>query len=494
MVFSTTIFLFLFLPLFLAVYYALPLRLRNAWVLLASWAFYGWWRVDFLGLLVLTSLWTYGFGRAIARRSSADLSIPADPQPGRAQARRALAAGVILNLGVLGYFKYFNFGVESLNALLGAGFLTAWKVVLPIGISFYVFQAISYLVDVYRGDAPPAESFLDFAAYIALFPQLIAGPILRYKDLAAQLRGRRHTVDLFSEGAVRFMIGFCKKVLIADTVAPLAAAAFGLARPSFADAWLGALAYTVQIYFDFSGYSDMAIGLGRMIGFRFMENFNMPYISKSITEFWRRWHISLSTWLRDYLYIPLGGNRRGTRRTYLNLMLVMLLGGLWHGAAWTFVLWGLWHGLLLAAERRFAARPGLRRLDGGGPDRPGADPARGPLAVASTMLLVVAGWVMFRSPDVGHAAAMYAGMIGLHGLAASDALSWQLSRAAVAALAIGLALIYLAPLASRRRRRASLPLPAAQPYAAGLAVVPLFLLGIVKLSAESFSPFLYFKF
>jgi alginate O-acetyltransferase complex protein AlgI len=246
---------------------------------------------------------------------------------------------------------------------------------------------------------------------MALFPQLVAGPIIRYKDLYRQLRKRPHTFAGFSEGGARFMIGFCKKVLIADLVAPIANAAFGLASPTAADAWLGALAYTVQIYFDFSGYSDMAVGLGLMMGFRFPENFRSPYLSRSITEFWRRWHISLSTWLRDYLYIPLGGNRRGPGRTLVNLLVVMVLGGLWHGAAWTFILWGAWHGLLLAIERR-------RRLPE--PEGPRL------VATAATMAAVIVGWVLFRSASVQAALAMYAGMIGLHGLGVSDALRWQL--------------------------------------------------------------------
>ncbi len=508
MVFSTTTFLFLFLPVFLGVYYALPFLFRrpggagraaaarSAWLLAASWFFYGWWRFDFLGLLIAATVWTWLLGRRIGR-------LTADGRTGVRPARLALAAGVGLNLAVLAWFKYFNFGVDSLNAFLGlfgGAVAPAWRVILPAGVSFYVFQAISYLVDVYRGDASAsvdagapggAAGFAHFATFIALFPQLIAGPILRYKDVAGQLLRRDHSFGMFSEGAVRFMAGFCKKVLVADAVAPLADAAFGLARPGFADAWIGVLAYTVQIYFDFSGYSDMAIGLGRMIGFRFMENFDRPYLSRSITEFWRRWHISLSSWLRDYLYIPLGGNRRGTRRTYLNLLVVMLFGGLWHGASWTFVLWGLWHGLLLAIGR-LAAGVRFRR----------AAPAAGPwaglrsgAAVACTLLLVMVGWVLFRAPSVPRAAVMYAGMAGLHGFGVSDAFAWQISGTGLAALAIALVLTF-APArvpGGRPGRRPGLPALRA-PAASGPAVVPLFLLGVAKLAADSFSPFLYFRF
>jgi alginate O-acetyltransferase complex protein AlgI len=294
MVFSTNLFLFLFLPVFLLIYYLLPFKLRSVWILLASYVFYAWWRLDFAALFFATMLWSYWIGAVIASTR--------DTNPQRA--KFALIVGTIGNLGTLGYFKYFNFGVDSLNAMLvalGGQRLETWSVILPIGISFYVFQATSYFIDVYRRDAPPARNFWDLSAFIALFPQLVAGPILRYKDVADQFYERSHTWEKFSEGSMRFMVGFCKKILIADTVAPLVTMSFNQADPTFSDAWLGALAYTLQLYFDFSAYSDMAVGLGLMMGFRFMENFNHPYISKNITEFWQRWHISLSTWLRDYL-------------------------------------------------------------------------------------------------------------------------------------------------------------------------------------------------
>ncbi len=251
--------------------------------------------------------------------------------------------GVTGNLGALAYFKYWNFGVDNVNAVLGAAGhepLSVGTVLLPIGISFYTFQAISYLVDVYRRDAPPERSVVSFAAFIALFPQLIAGPVLRYKDLVDQFQEREHSLRRFSEGARRFFVGLSMKVLVADVAAPLADAVFAAPAPSLTEAWLGTLAYTIQLFFDFAGYSSMAIGIGLMIGFRFIENFDQPYISGSITEFWRRWHISLSSWLRDYLYIPLGGNRKGEARTYVNLGLTMVLGGLWHGASWNFLLGG----------------------------------------------------------------------------------------------------------------------------------------------------------
>lgn len=477
MVFSSAAFLFLFLPIFLAVYYLLPSRLRSAWILLASWIFYAWWRLDFLVLIVSTTVWTYLLGWAVATTRAA--------RPRRA--RRFLALAVVLNIGILAYFKYFNFGVDSLNALLeavGARRLTAWEVVLPVGISFYVFQATSYVVDVYRGDAPPAGDYLDLAAYVSLFPQLIAGPILRYKDLSRQFRRREHSLDRFGAGVVRFMTGFVKKVLVADTVAAIADSVFALSAPTLLDAWLGAAAFAVQLYYDFSGYSDMAIGLGRMIGFEFAENFRAPYRSRSITEFWRRWHISLSTWLRDYLYIPLGGNRVG--RTHVNLLLVMVLGGLWHGASWSFVLWGLYHGLLLVFERRFGEgeAPALRRLRG--------HIARWVVTAAETIrtvILVTVGWVLFRAGTLASASTVYRGMAGANGVGISAELGWQVSGLSLAALVVGAIGVYLPVV---------LPRPKTGRPGVGIAAVtaiaPLFAVSILKLVAESFSPFLYFQF
>jgi alginate O-acetyltransferase complex protein AlgI len=471
MVFSTHLFLFVFLPLFLGLYYLIPFRHRSLLILLASYVFYGWWRPDFLGLFFGVTLLSYLAGLGVARART------------RRAARLALGVGVVGNLAALAYFKYFNFGVDSLNAVfarVGLPTFSAWEVVLPIGLSFYIFQAISYVVDVYRQDAPPARNFWDLSAFIALFPQLIAGPVLRYKDLAHQFEARTHSFERFSEGALRFMVGFCKKVLIADGVAGLADRAFATPDPTAAEAWLGALAYTVQLYFDFSGYSDMAIGLGLMMGFRFMENFNHPYLSRSITEFWTRWHISLSSWLRDYLYIPLGGNRGGQSRTYVNLMLVMLLGGLWHGANWTFVVWGAWHGLFLAVERFLGARKLWAPL-----------PA--PVAVAKTMLIVIVGWVFFRATDVGAAWTTLQGMAGVNGFALGEAFSWTLTGLELATLALGLGLIYLAPWWRGLLWR----LPEVRQgtlQRVHLLILPLFVLGILRLSAQSFSPFLYFQF
>lgn len=473
MVFSSNVFLFLFLPVFLIVYYLLPFRWKSAWILAGSYALYAWWRVDFLWLLIAITGVGFWFGRVLGA------------QPDGPRRRWTLIAAVVLNLAALGYFKYANFGIDSFNAITQSFGLQpfAWTpVLLPIGLSFFIFHALSYIIDIYRREEPPTPHLLDFAAFIALFPHLIAGPVLKYNLLAEQFRTRTHSLELFSYGATRFMTGFCKKVLIADTIAPLVAASFGQPSPSMADAWLGALAYTLQLYFDFSGYSDMAIGLAAMMGFKFPENFNHPYISRSITEFWRRWHMSLSSWLREYLYISLGGNRHGRGRTYVNLFLTMLLGGLWHGANWTFVLWGAWHGGILAAERRLKETGAWK-------------PSPAWLTIPGTLLLVILGWVMFRADSVAHAGRMYAGMLGLNGVGLSDSLAWQVRGSVLVTMVLAGVLVYVAPLwgervgdVGRRLLRPGLAVGAT------LGLLPLFTLAIMKLSAQSYTPFLYFQF
>ena len=472
MVFTSTVFLFLFLPLFLALYALLPAHYRTAWILTASYAFYAWWRPDFALVFAASTIAAYAVGQRVGAWR--------ETRP--AAARRILALGITLQLGTLGYFKYAEFGVESLNAILvawGAAPLPALSVILPIGISFYIFQAISYMVDVWRGDAPAQARFVDVAAYIALFPQLIAGPIVRYKTIAHVLHAPRSSLPLVGEGAQRFMLGFCKKVLIADALAPIADGAFALTSPTAAEAALGVLAFAAQLFFDFSGYSDMAIGLGLILGFRFKENFDRPYLAASITEFWRRWHMSLSRWLRDYLYIPLGGNRRGAGRTYVNLMVVMVLGGLWHGAAWSFVAWGAWHGGLLALER-------WRGLG----ERPRSLPA-----VAGTFVLVLIGWVLFRSADLTHAATVLQALFGARGWAVSPELAWQLTPRGLVTLAVAYALIWF-PTATVDRgvRGLGARIAVLGQRALRWGLVPLFLLGVMRAIADSYSPFLYFRF
>ena len=467
MIFASFEFLFLFLPIFFVAYYLTPTRLRNWPILILSWAFYAWWRVDFLALLVCVTLFTFLTSRMMV---SAGL--------GSRAGKIWLQIGLVGNLGVLGYFKYANFSVDSLNGVLAVGNMgpIPWAaIILPAGLSFYVLQSISYLVDVWRGTIPVSRSLLNYAAYKAMFSQLIAGPIVRYAQIADELKGRVHSLELFGLGARRFMVGFCMKVIIADTLSPLVDAIYHLPAPTLADSWLGAIAYTLQLYFDFAGYSAMAIGLALMIGFHFPENFDFPYLSASIQAFWQRWHITLSSFLRDYLYISLGGNRRGNVRTYVNLILTMLIGGLWHGANWTFVAWGAWHGGMLALHRLYRARGGNMPWLAGH---------------VLTLLAVVLGWVVFRADDFAAALRIYTGMLGLHGTAVSDDLAWQLTPDRLWMVAIGVAIVYVPvierPVAALFGRTAS-----------GLSLVgPFcgFLLAMVLLYSRAAVPFLYFQF
>jgi len=396
MVFSSHLFVYYFLPLALAGYYLLPRRGRHLWLTLASYFFYGWANPAFMGLMALSTRVAFVAGRRLG-------ALP----PRQDRARRIwLGVSIASNLSLLGFFKYFNFAVDTYAALLaglGLGHLQpeiGLRVALPLGISFYTFQSMSYTFDIYRGRTRPLENLVDFACYVSLFPQLVAGPIIRFSEIADQLRERTHTLEKFARGVAFFSLGMAKKILLANPCGFVADAAFEAGSLRALDAWTGVLAYAFQIYFDFSGYSDMAIGLGLMLGFVFPKNFDSPYRAESITEFWRRWHISLSTWLRDYLYLPLGGSRLGPRRTYVNLAIVMLLGGLWHGAAWNFVFWGGIHGAWLAAERAL----GKRSFWGGSPR---------PVRVGLTFLGVLVTWVFFRAPDLPAAARYLEAMAGL---------------------------------------------------------------------------------
>jgi alginate O-acetyltransferase complex protein AlgI len=463
MIFSSAIFVYAFLPLFLAAYYLVPQRARGALILLASCVFYGWWKVEYLVVVL---------GLAGVSFAAARLAIEARRPGVRLWAVRG---GVSINLATLGYFKYSYFLTDNFNTVLagiGLDHGDPIALILPIGISFLTFQSISYILDVARKDAPPARNLIDFLAFSTLFPQLIAGPVLRYKDLADQFETREHSLATFAAGVRRFVTGLAMKLLVADSVAPLADRIFALDAPTMAEAWLGGLAYSIQLFFDFAGYSAMAIGLGLMIGFRFVENFNAPYSSRSITEFWQRWHISLSNWLRDYLYVPLGGNRGGAWRTYRNLMLTMVLGGFWHGANWTFVLWGLWHGGLMAIERRLGAK-----------SRASVWPRL--IAWPLTMVFVLIGWVMFRATTVTEAFAVYAGMIGRNGFAFTPETLILTQSLEFVALGAG-CLLSVGPW--QRVNWPTLPrLAAAQP-------VLLFCLCALVMSARSHSPFLYFQF
>jgi alginate O-acetyltransferase complex protein AlgI len=472
-IFASFEFLFLFLPLFFAVYFLTPFRWRNWPILILSWAFYAWWRVDFLALLVGVTLFTYLLVLAMDRAG-----------PRTPQGNRMLLLGVVGNLGVLAYFKYANFGVATFNELVAAaGFQPVpWAgILLPIGLSFYVLQSVSYLVDVWRGDVPVSRSFINYAAYKAMFSQLIAGPIVRYAEIDRELNAREHSLVQFGVGARRFMLGFAMKVCFADTLAPVVDAVFALPSPSLVDAWTGAVAYTLQLFFDFAGYSAMAIGLAGMCGFHFPENFDNPYLAGSIQNFWQRWHMTLSRFLRDYLYVPLGGNRRGRVRTYVNLLLTMVIGGFWHGANWTFLLWGAWHGGMLALHRGWRAA--------GGREMPWW---AGHLML---MLAVVIGWVVFRAADVAQAVGMYRGMLGLNAVALSDALAWQVTPDQWWCLLIATAAIYLPLLRSRLpmlRGVAGMGLPARALWVVGPPLA--FMLGVVLLYSRAAVPFLYFQF
>ena len=386
MVFSSNIFLLYFLPLFLLCYFACPRKWRNYAVLVFSIIFYAWGGPDFVLILLASTTATYFLVKSMCKTE-------------KLRTKKWLCAiAIVLNLGLLVYFKYANFLVDNVNAILSlfhVDGINLAKIVLPIGISFFTFQSITYVLDTYRGQVKPMDKLTDYIVYIMMFPQLIAGPIVKYGDVEQQLRHRESPPTDCLHGFYRFVIGLSKKVLIADVIAVQADAYFGsnLAAMDMGTAWIGSLAYTMQLYFDFSGYSDMAIGLGRIMGFKFPENFDNPYTSKSISEFWRRWHKTLGAFIMNYLYIPLGGNRKGKRRTYLNLWICFLLSGLWHGASWNFVLWGAFHGLFIVADKMFL----LKVLD-----RIGKVPA-----TILTFLVVNIGWVLFRAENIGHAFEYY---------------------------------------------------------------------------------------
>ena len=415
MVFSSHIFIFYFLALSLAAYYALygaPQRWRNFILIILGYAFYGWAGPLFMGLMFGTTFIDWLVSLVIAHdtwnvwnaRHEPVLRLLEGGLRSKTQ-KRAITISIIANLTVLGFFKYFNFGVDSYNALAHSLGLenrqwdTFFRVILPLGISFYTFQAMSYTLDVYRGEARAMRNFVDFSCFVSMFPHLVAGPILKFSYLADQLEGRTLTMEKFARGAAFFALGLTKKILLANPAGKVADLTFNAGSVGFSDSWYGAISYAFQIYFDFSAYSDMAIGLGLMLGFIFAKNFDSPYQSASITEFWRRWHISLSSWLRDYLYIPLGGNRKGELRTYANLMLTMLLGGLWHGASWNYVIWGGIHGSMLAFERHQGKQGFFTRLPR-------------PLQISLTFLIVVFAWVFFRARNLPTALAYCQSMLG----------------------------------------------------------------------------------
>ncbi|HEX6136849.1 MAG TPA: MBOAT family O-acyltransferase [Casimicrobiaceae bacterium] len=476
MVFASALFLLLFLPATLAAYFLLPRRCRNAVLLLASVVFYAWGEARYLPLV----LGSVAFNGWIAMRIAA----AAETAP----RRRWLAVAVTGNLGALAIFKYASFALANIGAIapiFGAAPLALAAIPLPLGISFFTFHAISYVVDVYKRTASAQRSIPAFALYILLFPQLIAGPIIRYRDIAAQLVARDASTSEFAYGVRRFVLGLGKKLLIANTLGQSADAIFAVpgAELNAPLAWLGLACYTLQIYFDFSGYSDMAIGLMRMFGFRILENFNYPYVARSVREFWRRWHISLSNWFRDYLYVPLGGNRRGARRAYANLIVVFLLCGLWHGASWTFVLWGAWHGVFLILERAGLERPLARNRW---------------LGHAYALAVVMGAWVLFRCDTLAHALAYYRALLGLSGADPTlHPLAQHLNGLLLVTLAAGVA--FATPLAPRLAawRERAVRWPRAEWLALtadGAWVAAIFVASAAMLAAGTYNPFIYFRF
>ena len=399
MVFSSHIFLFYFLPLFLLIYYLLPFNykgfyLKNNWITIASYIFYGWLEPWFVILMLLSTTWDYLCGKVITK-------------PGQVQWKRkaALITAIVADVGLLVFFKYYMFTFENINRVLqlfgiGPDYFHIMQVLLPSGISFYTFVALSYTIDLYRGEAKPAKNIQTFSCFIGLFPHLIAGPIIRYQTVSDQLAERRHTVDKFVSGIAIFSLGLGKKILLANPAGEVARSVFYADNPGMLNAWWGILAYHFQIYFDFCGYSDMAVGLARMIGIEFVKNFDAPYLSSNFTVFWRKWHITLSSFIRDYLYIPLGGNRKGKGRTYFNLIISMFLCGIWHGAKITFVVWGIYQAFFMILERICGKKSFYARL-----------PVIGQILV--TNILVMFGWVMFNSPSIDHAIMYWGSMIGV---------------------------------------------------------------------------------
>lgn len=478
MVFSSPTFLFLFLPAVLLATWAAPLRLRRFVLLAASLGFYAWGVQTFVLVIVASTLIDWALARGIALLREADR--------GRV-ARGLLIAGLLQNLGLLAWFKYAGFLSEQadrLSGALGLGSTGTLEILLPIGISFFTFEKVSYLVDVWRGDVEARRDPLDVLLFVALFPRSIAGPIVRLREIQHELRAPRPRADMVQDGVIRFSHGLAKKVLIADQIAPIADAAFASAADgtlTTSAAWIGAVAYALQLYFDFSAYSDMAIGIGLMLGFRLPENFDRPYSSESITDFWRRWHMTLSRWFRDYVYIPLGGNRGDARATQRNLLIVFALTGVWHGAGWAFLLWGLYHGAWLMLERRAGWRHGVD------------DRARRPaLRRASVLLIVLVGWVVFRAESLDLAFDYYRTMVVPSGGLNRD-VDIALDRQSLFCLALAACVVVLP---RRRSGGRTLVEGTGRRIVAMRVVVVGVLLPVALLQAFSsdFSPFLYFQF
>lgn len=470
MIFSSIFFLFIFLPVTLLLYYLVPWKLKNLVLLLTSLVFYAWGEPVYIFLMLFSIVFNYLSGIEIDARKE-------DDNP--TWLRISFWFTVAVNLGVLGFFKYYGFLLDNLNAVLPFH-IPYRELALPIGISFYTFQTLSYIIDVYKGVVPVQRNFISFGVYVTMFPQLIAGPIVQYSDIDAQLADRKLTMYKFGEGVTWFLQGLGKKVLLANNIGMLFDTILALApgNRSVLTAWIGCLAYTLQIYYDFSGYSDMAIGLGKMLGFEFVRNFEYPYISKSVTEFWRRWHISLGTWFREYVYIPLGGNRVSILKHIRNILVVWMLTGIWHGAAWNFVFWGLYYGILLLAEK-FLLGPVMEHIPGF-------------IRQFITFILVMFGWVLFFSPTLSGAVVYLGNMFGINGNGFID--SAGIYYLTTNLLLLVICLICSTPFVWKRFRRLVLKRGNMPGIAITVVYTGIFLLSVAYLVNATYNPFLYFRF
>lgn len=456
MVFSSLTFLFAFLPIVVLAYYIVPVKAKNIILLIASLVFYAWGEPVYVLLMLYEIVLNYIFGIFLDRAQK--------------HRKYILIFAIIMDLGILFFFKYYGFFVENINRIPGVS-IKAHTLALPIGISFYTFQTLSYMVDLYRGKFKAQRNIMDFALYISMFPQLIAGPIVRYESVYQALKERKHSFELFGKGSVRFIIGLSKKVLLANNVGALFDAVNASGGSAAATAWMGAIAYTFQIYFDFSGYSDMAIGLGNIFGFSFDENFNHPYIAKNVTDFWRRWHISLSTWFREYVYIPLGGNRVGRAKHIRNILIVWFLTGMWHGAKWTFIVWGMYYGILLLVDKYLIGAKIKNYL------------------WPVTMVIVIIGWVIFSADSLGLAWNTITVMFGRTGCFWNGESSNLIGTYGVVLAAC---VLFCVPLPKTFKDRImSLK---AGPIVAFVGVVFISILSLVYLVSQSYNPFLYFQF
>lgn len=466
MVFSSLLFLTIFLPVTVGLYYLLPKKAKNVLLLAVSLVFYAWGEPTHIFVMLITTAYIWVFGLLVARAMG---------QGKQKVARLFLILTLVPSLGTLVFFKYTGFLVSTMPFLEGTA-LGSLEIALPIGISFYTFQALSYIIDVYRGDVKAQKSWVNFAMYISLFPQLIAGPIVRYADVENQIDDRTVTFDGMAKGIQRFVLGLGKKVLLANQIGALWEIMSG--NGSVLGAWLGAIAFAFQIYFDFSAYSDMAIGLGRMFGFEFTENFRYPYQSGSVTEFWRRWHMTLGTWFREYVYIPLGGNRKGKGRQILNLLIVWFLTGFWHGAAWQFILWGLYYFVFLVLEKLFLLKP-LQKT-----------PAI--FRHSYALIVVLLGWVLFACEDITAAGAMYQTMFGIGAPLADSAALYYLGGSVVMLVICVIGATELPKLLAQKLQ-SKLPEPVFR-YLSYAVLIAVLVISMAFLVADSYNPFLYFRF